>query len=171
MGAPLPWFPFYVDKWETDERTDALTLEEQGAFLRLLCWQWREGSISGSPAIVAAKLSVRSAKRPLPLSKRRAIAQRLLKDFFVPCGVGMGRMVNPKLAEIYSHQVSRSEKASEVAREAAARRAAIAERKPGYRSANARRTPGEVEVDVRSEIKKSLKTSAHANDNGKDEAA
>jgi len=56
MPAPLKWFPFYVDDWETDEKVDSLTLEEQGAYLCLLRWQWREGSISGRPADVAAKL-------------------------------------------------------------------------------------------------------------------
>lgn len=173
MAAPLPWFPFYVDAWETDERIDALTLEEQGAYLRLLLWQWREGSISSDVAFVAGKLSVRSAKAGLSLSERRAIAKRLLRLFFVPCGDGPGRVVNPKLAEVYSLQVSKSEKASQVAREAAARRAANAERSLSKRRANAGRTPGEVEVEVelRSEIKKSLKASAHAENNGKDEAA
>lgn len=40
-----PWFPFYVDDFWQDEAVQAMTLEEVGFYLRLLCLQWREGSI------------------------------------------------------------------------------------------------------------------------------
>jgi len=115
MPAPLKWFPFYVDDWETDEKVDSLTLEEQGAYLCLLRWQWREGSISGRPADVAAKLTVRSARAQQPRSHRIAIAKRLLRQFFVGTGDGSGRVVNRKLAELYAAQVGKSDKARRAA--------------------------------------------------------
>jgi len=40
-----PWFPFYAADWLSDARVTALTLPEQGAYVRLLAIQWREGSI------------------------------------------------------------------------------------------------------------------------------
>jgi uncharacterized protein YdaU (DUF1376 family) len=159
MAAPLKWFPFYIDSWETDEKVDALTLEEQGAYLCLLRWQWREGSISGSPAIVAAKLTVRSARAPQPHSHRMAIAKRLLRDFFVASGEGNGRVVNPKLAELYAAQVGKSEKARRAAQLSHSGRTARAERSQDGRTRSAAQSSRERVV----EIEKSL-VSAHAGD-------
>jgi uncharacterized protein YdaU (DUF1376 family) len=159
MAAPLKWFPFYIDSWETDEKVDALTLEEQGAYLCLLRWQWREGSISGSPAIVAAKLTVRSARAQQPHSHRMAIAKRLLRDFFVTSGEGNGRVVNPKLAELYAAQVGKSEKARRAAQLSHSGRTARAERSQDGRTRSAAQSSRERVV----EIEKSL-VSAHAGD-------
>jgi uncharacterized protein YdaU (DUF1376 family) len=159
MAAPLKWFPFYIDSWETDEKVDALTLEEQGAYLCLLRWQWREGSISGSPAIVAAKLTVRSARAQQPHSHRMAIAKRLLRDFFVASGEGNGRVVNPKLAELYAAQVGKSEKARRAAQLSHSGRTARAERSQDGRTRSAAQSIRERVV----EIEKSL-VSAHAGD-------
>jgi uncharacterized protein YdaU (DUF1376 family) len=158
MAAPLKWFPFYIDEWETDERVDSLTLEEQGAYLCLLRWQWREGSISGRPADVAAKLTVRSARAQQPHSHRMAIAKRLLKLFFTPTGDGDGRAVNAKLAELYAAQVGKSEKARQAALHSHSVRSANAERSQDVRTADAGRSRSR----MRSEIQQSL--SAHAED-------
>jgi uncharacterized protein YdaU (DUF1376 family) len=137
VSAPLKWFPFYIDAWETDEKVDALTLEEQGAYLCLLRWQWREGSISGRPADVAAKLTVRSARAQQTHSHRMAIAKRLLRDFFVSDGDKAGRVVNPKLAELYAAQVGKSEKARRAAQLSHSGRTAKAERSQNDRTRSA----------------------------------
>jgi len=156
MGAPLKWFPFYIDTWETDERVDSLTLEEQGAYLCLLRWQWREGSISGRCADVAAKLTVRSARAQQPHSHRMAIAKRLLKLFFTPSGDGDGRVVNPKLAELYALQVGKSDKARRAAQLSHSGRTADAERTQDVRTQSAAQSSRRRVV----ELEKSL--SAHA---------
>ncbi len=158
MAAPLKWFPFYIDSWETDERVDALTLEEQGAYLCLLRWQWREGSISGRPASVAAKLTVRSARAKQPHSHRMAIAKRLLRDFFVPSGDGPDRVVNPKLAELYAAQVGKSEKARRAAQLSHSGRIARAERSQDERTQSAAQSSRRRVV----ELEKSLSASAEA---------
>lgn len=156
MAAPLKWFPFYVDDWETDEKVDALTLEEQGAFLCLLRWQWREGSISGRPADVAAKLTVRSARAQQTHSHRMAIAKRLLRQFFVSDGAGAGRVVNTRLAELYAAQVGKSEKARRAAQLSHSGRTARAERSQDDRTRSAAQSSRSRVVD----IEKSLSASA-----------
>ncbi len=156
MGAPLKWFPFQIDAWETDEKVDSLTLEEQGAYLCLLRWQWREGSISGRPADVAAKLTVRSARAQQPHSHRMAIAKRLLRLFFVSTADGTGRVVNPKLAELYAAQVGKSDKARRAAQQSHSVRLANALRSQDGRTADAARSRSR----MREEIKTSLP--AHA---------
>ncbi len=41
----LPFFTFYTEAWLKD--TGALTLEEEGAYIRLLCHMWRQGQEKG----------------------------------------------------------------------------------------------------------------------------
>ena len=59
MGKPkLPWFPLYVYDWLTDETVQCMTLEQQGAYLRLLMSQWIEGSIPADEKEIAKLLNV-----------------------------------------------------------------------------------------------------------------
>jgi uncharacterized protein YdaU (DUF1376 family) len=133
VGAPLKWFPYYVDDIETDEKFDRLTLEEQGAYHLLLRWQWREGNISSRTADVARRLIVRSASAELSQSKRTAIAKRLLRLFFVPDEGHPGRSVNPRLAQLYVEQVGKSEKARAAAMLSHQSRRANGQRSHGVR--------------------------------------
>jgi uncharacterized protein YdaU (DUF1376 family) len=48
-----PWFPFYAADWLSDARVTALTLPEQGAYIRLLAIQWREGFIPSCRRAIA----------------------------------------------------------------------------------------------------------------------
>ncbi len=54
--AKRPWFKFFVADWVL--ATASMTLEEQGAYMRLLALQWAEGAISWEPRRVALKLGV-----------------------------------------------------------------------------------------------------------------
>ena len=47
MGDKLPWMPFYGTDFYNDEAVRLLTLEEEALYIRLLWWQWREGSLPG----------------------------------------------------------------------------------------------------------------------------
>lgn len=47
MNAPA--FQFYPADWLADERCCLYSLEEEGAYIRLLCYCWREGSIPSDP--------------------------------------------------------------------------------------------------------------------------
>jgi uncharacterized protein YdaU (DUF1376 family) len=52
------WFPFYAADWLADEDVDLMPLEAQGAYVRLMCHQWREGSIPADAASLARLLKV-----------------------------------------------------------------------------------------------------------------
>lgn len=45
LKAKSPAFQFYPSDWLSDEKVACLTIEEEGAYIRLLSYCWREGSI------------------------------------------------------------------------------------------------------------------------------
>ncbi len=45
MAKKLPWFPFWVDDFLADENVLVMSNEEVGIYVKLLCHQWKEGSI------------------------------------------------------------------------------------------------------------------------------
>lgn len=47
--ADLPFMPLYVVDWLTDSNVSQLNLAEQGVFLRMLLFQWREGRLPVAP--------------------------------------------------------------------------------------------------------------------------
>lgn len=55
MNIPSPAFQFYPRDWLSSQRVQLLSLEEEGAYLRLLCHCWLHGSIPDDEAL-AAKL-------------------------------------------------------------------------------------------------------------------
>lgn len=44
-GDSRPFFPFYAADWLSAERVASMTLSAQGAYVRALCMQWRDGSL------------------------------------------------------------------------------------------------------------------------------
>lgn len=154
MSTALAWFPFYLNDWETDEQVRRLSWEERGIYLAMLCWQWREGSLPGRAADVARTLGIRTA-----------VAQRLLRRFFVSDGHGGRRVVNRRLAELYAHQLGKSDKARQAAMISHSRRIASAEQSQDGRTAEAGRSRSR----IRSEIQTSL-DSASAQSKVKGEA-
>ena len=46
MAAKAPYMPFYVGDWLGSTHVDCMTLEEQGAYMRLLCHCWASGNAS-----------------------------------------------------------------------------------------------------------------------------
>ena len=53
MADTLPWFPFDTGAWMTDPAILGMTGEQMGAYVWLLCLQWREGSLPYEPARVS----------------------------------------------------------------------------------------------------------------------
>lgn len=53
---PGVWFPFEARRWLASESVSALTLEQEGAFIRLLAHQWENGSIPADEAKLASLL-------------------------------------------------------------------------------------------------------------------
>jgi uncharacterized protein YdaU (DUF1376 family) len=48
-----PWFPFYVDDFLGDEVVKLADNRTIGVYIRLLCHQWREGSLPTGPTLLA----------------------------------------------------------------------------------------------------------------------
>ena len=60
MPFNLPYFPFYPADFLLDGKCAIMTLEQVGAYIKLLCYQWREGNIPSSPEQIATLLGVDS---------------------------------------------------------------------------------------------------------------
>ncbi len=48
--SSFPWFPLFASDWLGSEKVGLMSLAAQGAYLRLLCHQWRNGDLPGEPA-------------------------------------------------------------------------------------------------------------------------
>ena len=57
-GDMLPYFRFYPAETLSDERFQSWTLAERGAWLTLICYAWREGSIPGDLPSLAKLLRI-----------------------------------------------------------------------------------------------------------------
>lgn len=89
----LPWFPFYVNDFWSDEAVMCMNNRQVGIYLRLLSLQWREGSIPND----GTKLAALCAESPLDFQLQWAIVGE--------CFEGSqrhpeGRLVNPRLESI-----------------------------------------------------------------------
>jgi uncharacterized protein YdaU (DUF1376 family) len=105
VGAPLPWFPFFINDWQFDEAVRYLSWEERGIYLDLLCWQWREGSIPSSANRIRESVHA-------PIKSIRKVLTRCFTDD----GEEVGRAVNPKLAELRIKQLQKAGKSSAASR-------------------------------------------------------
>lgn len=100
--SDLPYMPLWVSKY--DAKTKHLSLEEDGAYLRLLrlCWA------TPGRTIPANREWVRRQMRVDDVTFDRVV-QVVLDEFFK---VRRGRYVNDKLCEIFASQLEKSGKAS-----------------------------------------------------------
>ena len=57
-----PWFAFDAGDWLTSEDVDFMTLEQEGAYVRLLAFQWERGSIPSSREKLTQMLTKRGQK-------------------------------------------------------------------------------------------------------------
>lgn len=137
-----PWFPFFVDDFWQDESVQAMTLEEVGLYLRLLCFQWREGSIPGDLDRLAKIVGVESP----------ALAR--LWENVGPCfdivDGGLERLANPRLVAIQEKAEATHQRLSTQGRKGgtAIRKSASpakARLKPGS-------TPAKAKVESESEV-------------------
>ena len=146
MATGLPWFPLYVDDLEGDAKYRALSYAGRGIYLTLLCWQWREGFIPSN---------VRELQRALLLSRKSDLYQlkKVVRTCFVPAGID-GQLANAKLAEVYVHQVDKSEKARRAALQRHSGRSADASNSQTGRNAS------KSKIEIQRKIKTSLTQAA-----------
>lgn len=97
-----PAFQFDAAEWLADENISLMTLEEEGAYIRLLACCWREGSISAIPEAVAR----------LTKHCSTTITERVLKQF-IPMPGNCSRMIHERLEKERKKQAAWSKKSSE----------------------------------------------------------
>lgn len=107
-----PAFPFYPKDYESDENVKMMTLEQEGAFLRLLCHAWLHESIPGDVPSLAKICRVAPSK------------MARLWPGVKPCfhRDDAGRLVNRKLEKIREGQRRFRQERSESGRKGAARK-------------------------------------------------
>lgn len=79
-----PAFQFYAAEYLADENVQLMTLDEEGAYIRLLAYCWREGSVPADPILAGRLCKGASPELMAPVLAR-----------FVP--VEAGRLVHPRL--------------------------------------------------------------------------
>ena len=72
----LPWFPFYLNDWETDAKVRLMGPVARSFFLVLLMYQWREGAIPADRKVLRLLLLM-----PSDPTKPREAAGSRLEDF------------------------------------------------------------------------------------------
>lgn len=85
-----PAFQFYPDDWLSSADVTLLTLEQEGIYIRLICYCWREGSIPGNPEVLAGLIGKGATSElmaqllhmfePDPKNASRLIHARLEKE-------------------------------------------------------------------------------------------
>lgn len=111
MTDKSPAFQFYPGDFLSDENVAAMSLEERGAYITLLCYCWKEGSIPAETKRIARLLGVRSQ-----------VITRLwpgLEPCFREASGKPGRLVNPRLERERRKQVARRKKLSEAGKKGA----------------------------------------------------
>lgn len=98
----FPWFPLYVGDWRMSETVRAMSYEQRGVYLELLCIAWGDGAehptLPANPAALArlTALGSRWAKIGAPI-----VAQCFEEHD--------GRLTNPKLSHVWDVQRARYE--------------------------------------------------------------
>lgn len=73
-NSTRPWFPFNARDWLCDEQVMLMSLETQGAYVRLLCLQWENGSIPREPDAISTMVGFQTK------DSRRYFFDRLWPD-------------------------------------------------------------------------------------------
>jgi len=90
--ASLDWFPLYIDKW-TGESVKCLSLRAQGAYMAILCHQFKEGSVPSDVNKLARCIGADPAELAEALEEIRAKFTEV-----------DGRLVNEPMAQIKAEQ-------------------------------------------------------------------
>ena len=101
MAERAPAFQFYPADFLADENVAAMTLEERGAYITLICHCWTEGSIPSDGKRVARLLHIPS--------KRLALLWHTLSTCFTEAPEN-GRLVQPRVERERDKQRERRER-------------------------------------------------------------
>lgn len=120
---PSPAFQFYPNEWIGNYNVQLLSLEEEGAYIRLLCYCWNEGSIPNDPEL-CARLIGKGASTTLATK----LLPRFVKDANDP-----SRLVHERLEREREKQLAWSEKSKLGGQKSGESRKKAAELKGGSR--------------------------------------
>jgi len=112
-----PAFQFYPSDWLGSQRVSMMTLEEEGAYIRLLAYCWQHGSVPADPEAVA-RLIGKGASTTLA-SRVLTMFQPPLQPPLVAPLSGGNVLVHERLEEERSKQFKWKEKSSEGGRKSA----------------------------------------------------
>lgn len=111
-----PAFQFYPSDWLSSQRVQMMTLEEEGAYIRLLCYCWNHGSIPASPELIA-RLVGKSCSIQVATS-----VQRMFNERSTSVEISLNedhQLVHDRLDRERDKQALRREQASEAGRKSA----------------------------------------------------
>lgn len=103
----LPFMPIFVDDWLSSDAVAGFTLEQEGAYFRLLMWEWKSADCA-----LAADESVLARLSRLE-SRWRKVGRPIVDRCFTKID---GRLVNERLREVWERARKKSEKSAEAAR-------------------------------------------------------
>lgn len=104
-----PWFPFYPADWLIDSNVSAMTLEQKGAYIDLLCRCWLEGSISNNPLVLSRVLGTNYLKFSKTIWP--AVHSRFIPSSFE------GHLTSARMEAVRQEQEERRAKNSKAAKE------------------------------------------------------
>ena len=136
MADKLPWMPFYGTDFYNDEAVRLMSLEEEALYIRLLWWQWREGSLPGD---------VGDCQR----LAGESLSDRLIALFPVTRNAD-GRRRNPRLEAVRQEQLehqNRRSQAGKIARQKQLEARNEIGQSPGNRRRIANQTPANTETE------------------------
>lgn len=109
MSEKSPAFQFYPQDYLSSARVAEMTLEEEGAYIRLLCYCWTTGSIPADPER-CARLVGKGCSTDVAISVQRS---------FNVCSTDVQRMTHDRIEKEREKQVLRRAQTSEAGKKSA----------------------------------------------------
>jgi hypothetical protein len=103
-GKKDPAFLLYATSWLQSDETNAMTLEQQGAYMRLLCFSWLHGTIPASHAEIRGLLGLHADEAGFA-----RLWAGPLPRCWVPIPGTPGRLVNPRQEHERNERAARAE--------------------------------------------------------------
>jgi uncharacterized protein YdaU (DUF1376 family) len=142
MADKRPWFPFYAADWLTDEQVVVMSLAARGAYITLLAYHWREGSIPSDTEALRKLVGADQSEWP-------DLWTEMLGAFSEHAP---GRLVNPRLSRMLKSDRASAEHRVEHARTAAKARWSQRVNAPSMPDACSNMLPSESESQSESEV-------------------
>jgi len=128
-----PAFQFYVKDWLSDINVMAMSAEERGAYIMLLCMDWNEEGLPDDYSLLAAVCKVNE-------STISTLVQRLFNERSTGLTTGAEKATNPRLQLERQNQTTRRQQQQEAGKASFEKRKNKGGNKQNQRSLNKRST-------------------------------